>query len=198
MGIIAFLISLSFIITGVNIFINKDLFLLIENTFFIILYTLLGSIFFSFFYSNTFTLYINGNGGFVGTYLKSTFLGDLIETHELIIYYILILCILFCFLISINFHPVKFLLILKKIINIFKTKKENYTDKSEIINEYIPQDQIKNLIQKDLPFIKAENKNDTNIKFKLPHIDLLETPTKERNNLDKNETHDPEFLEKFC
>ena len=88
-GIIAFLISLSFMITGVNIFINKDLFLLIENTFFIILYTLLGSIFFSFFYSNTFTLYINGNGGFVGTYLKSTLLGSLIETHELIVYYLL-------------------------------------------------------------------------------------------------------------
>ena len=88
-GMIAFLISLSFMITGINIFINKDFFLLIENTFFIILYTLLGSIFFSFFYSNTFTLYINGNGGFVGTYLKSTFLGGLIETQELIIYYIL-------------------------------------------------------------------------------------------------------------
>ena len=32
----------------------------------------------------------------------------------------------------------------------------------------------------------------------MPHIDLLKTPTKkERNNLDKNEIHDPEFLEKI-
>ena len=197
-GIIAFLIASSFVITGINIFINKDFFLLIENSFFIILYTLLGSLFFTFFYHNTFTLYINGNGGFVGVYLNSTFLSSLIDSHELIVYYLLILGILSFFLISINFHPIKLYLILKKIFNIFKKNKKNYTDKSEIINEYIPQDQIKNLIQKDLPFIKAENKNDTNIKFKLPHIDLLKTPTKkERNNLDKNEIHDPEFLEKI-
>ena len=45
---------------------------------------------------------------------------------------------------------------------------KNYTDKSEIINEYIPQDEIKNLIQEDLPFIKSENKSETKIKFKLP------------------------------
>ena len=40
-------------------------------------------------------------------------------------------------------------------------KKENksYTDKSELISEYIPQEEIKNLIQEDLPFIKATNKN---------------------------------------
>ena len=78
-GIIAFLISLSFMITGVNIFVNKDLFLLIENTFFTILYTLLGSIFFSFFYSNTFTLYINGNGGFVGKFNRDTRVNSLLS-----------------------------------------------------------------------------------------------------------------------
>ena len=158
----------------------------------------MGSLFFTFFYHNTFTLYINGNGGFVGVYLNSTFLSSLIDSYELIVYYLLILGILSFFLISINFHTIKLYSILKKIFNVFKKNKKNYTDKSEIINEYIPQDQIKNLIQKDLPFIKAENKNDTNIKFKLPHIDLLKTPTKkERNNLDKNEIHDPEFLEKI-
>ena len=33
-----------------------------------------------------------------------------------------------------------------------KKMKKSYTDKSEIINEYIPQEEIKNLIQEDLPF----------------------------------------------
>ena len=33
------------------------------------------------------------------------------------------------------------------------------TNKNELINEYIPQEEIKNLIQEDLPFIKAENKS---------------------------------------
>ena len=68
-----------------------------------------------------------------------------------------------------------------------KRKEKNYTDKSEIINEYIPQDEIKNLIQEDLPFIKAENKTDTKIKFKLPSLDLLKTPSKKKRekNLSK-------------
>ena len=79
-----------------------------------------------------------------------------------------------------------------------RNKPKNYTDKSEIINEYIPQDEIKNLIQEDLPFIKNETKLENKISFKLPSIDLLKIPSKkERENLNKNETHDPNFLEKI-
>ena len=49
-----------------------------------------------------------------------------------------------------------------------------------------------------MPFIKSENKSETKIKFKLPSLDLLKIPTKkERENFEKNETHDPEFLEKI-
>ena len=54
------------------------------------------------------------------------------------------------------------------------------------------------MIQEDLPFIKAENKNDSKIKFKLPVIDLLKEPTKsERENSNKNDAFKPEFLEKI-
>ena len=79
---------------------------------------------------------------------------------------------------------------IKKILLFFlKREKKNYTDKSEVINEYIPQEQIKNLIQEDLPFIKAENKIDNKMKFKLPNLDLLKTPTKpHKENFDKIET----------
>ena len=49
-GLIAFLITITYIITGVNIFRKKEIFLIIENSFFIILYSLIGSLFFSFFY----------------------------------------------------------------------------------------------------------------------------------------------------
>ena len=49
-GLIAYLVSFTFIITGINIFKIKDFFLIIENTFFIILYSLFGTIFFSLFY----------------------------------------------------------------------------------------------------------------------------------------------------
>ena len=74
---------------------------------------------------------------------------------------------------------IKFFIFIKKIFNfLIRKDNKNYTDKSEIINEYIPQDEIKNLIQEDLPFIKSENKSETKIKFKLPSLDLLKTPTK--------------------
>ena len=81
-------------------------------------------------------------------------------------------------------------------------KKDNskpYTDKSEIISEYIPQDQIKDLIQEDLPFIKAEKiKENEKTTFKLPGLNLLKTPTKkEREQSSKEESHNSEFLEKI-
>ena len=71
-------------------------------------------------------------------------------------------------MISINFNVKNFISSLNKIyIILFKRKDKNYTNKNEIINEYIPQEEIKNLIQEDLPFIKAEagkvlNKQDLN------------------------------------
>ena len=82
------------------------------------------------------------------------------------------------FLISINFSPKKFVLILKNFDLFSKKENKNYTDKSEIINEYIPQDEIKNLIQEDLPFIKSENKIDEKVKFKLPSLELIKISNK--------------------
>ena len=198
-GLIAYLIPFTLTLTGINIFKTKDFFLFVENNFFIILYLLFGSLFFAHYYHGAYTLYINGNSGFVGQYLNQTFLKSLLLINESIFFYILILINLFFFLTSINFSPRNFFNFLKKIFYLFfKNDNKNYTDKSEIINEYIPQDQIKNLIQEDLPFIKNENQSETKIKFKLPSIDLLKIPTKkERENFEKNETHDPEFLEKI-
>jgi len=198
-GLIAYLIPFTLTLTGINIFKTKDFFLFVENNFFIILYLLFGSLFFAHYYHSAYTLYINGNSGFVGQYLNQTFLKSLLLINESIFFYILILINLFFFLTSINFSPRNFFNFVKKIFYLFfKNDNKNYTDKSEIINEYIPQDQIKNLIQEDLPFIKNENQSETKIKFKLPSIDLLKIPTKkERENFEKNETHDPEFLEKI-
>ena len=103
------------------------------------------------------------------------------------------------FLISIDLNLKKFQSFFKKIINFTKKSNKNYTDKSEIINEYIPQDEIKNLIQEDLPFIKADKiKENERTKFKLPNLELLNAPSKkERENLNKEESHNPEFLEKI-
>ena len=198
-GLIAYLIPFTLIFTGINIFKSKDFFLFIENNFFTILYLLFGTLFFAHYYSDTYALFINGNSGFVGQYLNQTFLQSLILINEDIFFYILILIIFIFFLVSINFNVAKFFLFIKKILTFFtKNDNKNYTDKSEIISEYIPQDEIKNLIQEDLPFIKSENNLETKIKFKLPDLELLKVPTKkERENFEKNETHNPEFLEKI-
>ncbi len=198
-GLTAHLIPFTLIITGINILKSKDFFLFIENIFFTILYLIFGSLFFSHYYSDTYALYINGNGGFVGQYLNDTFLKSLILINKDIGFYILILFILMPFLLSINFNLRNFITSIKKKLNLFSNKEnKNYTDKSEIISKYIPQDEIKNFIQEDLPFIKNENQSETKIKFKLPNLDLLKIPTKkEREIFEKNETHNPKFLEKI-
>ena len=96
-GLVAYLISLTLIFTGMNIFNSKEFFLLIENIFFSVIYCIFGSLFFTHFHSKTFTLYINGNGGFVGLYLDKSFLNNLIQINEIFFYYLLIFLILFFF-----------------------------------------------------------------------------------------------------
>ena len=156
-GLISYLFSFTLIFTGINIFKEKDFFLIIENIFYSIIYSIFGTLFLTHFYSNAFTLYINGNGGFIGTYLNESFLKSLIQINETIFYYILAIVTFVLFLISINFHPIKVYKIIKKLFQVFNKNEKNYTNKNEVISEYIPQDEIKNLIQEDLPFIKAEN-----------------------------------------
>ena len=61
-----------------------------------------------------------------------------------------------------------------------------------MISEFIPQDEITNLIQEDLPFIKNENKNtNKKAKFKLPSIDLLKIPTEK----DKGKLRDDDYID---
>ena len=199
-GVISYLIPLTLIFTGINIFKLKQIFFSVENIFFGILYIIFGSIFFNLFYNEAFEFYINGNGGFVGEFLSNSFLGKIFLIYENISFYILIFLVFSFFLLSINFKLNLFLQNIKKIYSyIFSKEQKNYTNKSEIIDEYIPQDQIKNLIQEDLPFIK-ENKNDIGNKQKyiLPELKLLKIPSKsERNETNKNQNYDSEFLEKI-
>ena len=199
-GLIALLIPFSIIFTGINIILKKKIFLMIESFFYTILYSLFGSLFLCTFYPNAFTLYINGNGGFIGNYLDSTFLSSIIGIHLQVSYYFLILIILIFFLISIQFKINYFFKLINKIFIFLSTKKyKNYTNKNEIINEFIPQEEIKSLIQEDLPFIKNEtNENSKRVRFKLPSIDLLKIPSlKEREKLRDEDFIDSEFLEKI-
>ena len=199
-GLIALLIPFTLIFSGINIVLNKKIFLIFESIFYSVLYSSFGSLFFSFFYPTAFNLYINGNGGFIGKYLETTFLTSLININSQISYYLLILIILILFLISIHFKISYFYKIIKKLFRLIFVKKEkSYTNENEIISEFIPQEEITNLIQEDLPFIKSENKSPSKkIRFKLPTIDLLKIPTqKDRGKLKDEDYIDSEFLEKI-
>ena len=199
-GLASYFLPITFLFTGINIFLKKDLFILIENFFYSIFYLIFATLFLDHFYKEAFTLYINGNGGFVGLYLDQTFLKSLIMINENVFYYVLFIFIIFFFLISINFNPKNFYSSLSKFFNFFYSKNtKNYTDRSELISEYIPQEQIKNLIQEDLPFIKAEKiTSSIKQKFNLPNINLLKSPSKqEREKNNEEDSNDPEFLEKI-
>ena len=200
LGLVVYLIPFSFFLTGISIFKKKKIFLIIQSIFYTISYCVIGSLFFSYFYNIGFNLHINGNGGFVGNYLNQSYLNNIIHSYENITYYFLIVVTFFLFLLSIDFNPKNFFSALKKINQLFFKKKErNYTSQNELINEYIPQEEIKNIIQDDLPFIKAETKPSLGTaRFKLPSIDLLKVPSKEeRKKLKENENNDSAFLEKI-
>ncbi len=199
-GLISFLIPFSLIFTGVNIFFNKKILIIIESLFYITLYSFFGSFFYSVYYPDSFKLYINGNGGFIGNYLESTFLNSLINLNIHFSYYLILLSILIIFLISIQFKILSFYRLTIKILGLLILKKsKNYTNKNELINEFIPQEEIQNLIQEDLPFIKNNEKNkNKKIKFQLPSVDLLKIPSKkDRTKLNDEDYIDSEFLEKI-
>ena len=135
-GIISYLLSVTLVITGINVFRIKDLFLIIGNIFYSILYCIFGSLFFDYSYQETFELYINGNGGFVGQYLSQTFFGDILNLQKIISYYFLMFLIISFFLISINFSPKGFWSFIKKTLDYIKSNKnKSYADKSEVIND---------------------------------------------------------------
>ena len=115
-GLTSFLFSFTLIFTGINIFSNKDLFLIIENTFYSILYLIFGSLFFSYFYNTAFALFINGNGGFIGIYLSDNIFKNLIIFNEIISYYFLIILVSTLFLLSINFKIKKVFIFFKKFV----------------------------------------------------------------------------------
>ena len=72
-GLITLLIPFTLIFSGINIILNKKIFLILESIFYTVLYSSFGSLFFSFFYPTAFNLYINGNGGFIGKIFRNNF-----------------------------------------------------------------------------------------------------------------------------
>ena len=129
-GLISYLIPITFIFSGISIFNKKKIYLIIENSFFITIYCSFGSLFFSTFHTETFELYINGTGGFLGNYLSETFLKNITSPYTEFFYYFLILITVVFFLISINFKIKNFISTFKRTTKfILKTNQKNYKNK---------------------------------------------------------------------
>ena len=188
-GLISFLISLTIFFTGVNLFRKKKFLIIIENLFYTVLYSIFGSLFLAVYHSNSYWLSINGNGGFVGKFLESTFFSSLINLNEKISYYILILISLIIFLISISFSIKFFFNLFRNFFNSNINQKSN-EENQEINTDYQFETSNKeNLIQEDLPFNKVTSEQKkTNKKFKLPSIDFLKNPSKKER--ERNQTED--------
>jgi len=195
-GLISFLISFTIFFTGFNVIKNKNFLVIIENLFYSILYSILGSFFFATYYSNSFWLYINGNGGFVGNFLNNTFLTNLVNLNKDISYYVLIILIIIIFFISINFS-------LKFMLNVFrfflnKFRKKKYEKPISYVQEEDGQfiEDVKLPVQENLPFQTKKNENSN--KFKLPNINFLKKPTKIDREKNLNEDKiDENTLEKI-
>ena len=189
-GLVSFFISFTIFFTGINLIKNKKFLIIIENIFYLIFYSILGSLFFNTFYPNSFWLSINGNGGFVGNFLQNTFLSNLINLNKDISYYILLILIIFLFLVSINFSISFLKNFFKTLFIIIKKRKKdeikNFANNQNVIES--TSESSEKLIQEDLPFNKKPSENQIKYKFKLPSIDFLKKPTKSER--DKNLSED--------
>ena len=196
-GLISYLIPVTLIFTGIYIFRSKKIFILLRNLFYTILYIILGSFFFSFFYKETFWLTINGNGGFVGSYLNNSFLQDFTKINQMVAYYFLVILILLIFLISINFKLKLLPKLIGSLLIFFKKKEEKLinTDIEANTNKEDVFDKDENRTQENFAFNeKTKNKK---ITFKLPKDNILNEP---KNNVDKPKNEldiSEDFLEKI-
>ena len=195
-GLVAYLVPITLFFSGLNILVHKKNIILVDNLFFCIFYVLFGSLFFSYYIDQSFFLTINGNGGFVGIFLKESFLKSVLEINENIFYYILIAITLVFFLISINFKVSQIFLLLKLIKIFFKDKKKEQTGEKNLFNDNIinSEEDQKIRVQDSLPFDQKVNTN--NKKFLLPDLKLLSSPSKNEKIAKKNEDINEEFLEK--
>ena len=198
-GLVSILVSITFVITGINVVRTKKLILILQNPFYLILYVILGSLFFAVYYPESFWLTINGNGGFVGKQLSETFLVSFVNLNKQISYFLLVISIGILFLISINLNIYWFFNLIKKIFLKLFSKKYNNLNNNEKVNyedENFSEVYTKQ-IQEDLPFANNENQN-IKKKFKLTPIDFLKLPTKSerKNEINENDVNQ-DFLEKI-
>ena len=181
-GLISFLIPFSLCFTGISIAINKNLIIIIESIFYIIVYILLATLFFSIFYKESYWLIINGNNGFVGNLMSESIFINLLNINKTTSYYLLIFFIFLFFLLSSSFKISHIYIFFKFFKKLLFSKKDNLEhNDNQIVNEKTNESLNKALIQEDL-FTSSKKNLTTEVKLKLPLIDFLKKPEKQANN----------------
>ena len=195
-GLTSFLIPFTIIITGLNIVLKKNLIIFFESLFFVVLYSLIGSIYLSFFYQDSFLLSISGNGGFVGNFLNVVLFKKLLIFNEQISYFCLLLLFMFLFLMSINFKLYYLIIALKFL---FKKRTNNKTLVNNKENTDIDLPKINSDIQENFTFDNfSQLKNEKQNKIKLPLINFLKGETNESVKKDiSRSNYDQKSLEKI-
>ncbi len=197
-GLISYLVPFTLIFSGVKILISKKQVILIDNLFCCILYITSGTLLFSTFKDQSFFLTINGNGGFVGLFLKETFLISIININNKLSFYTLLFLTFILFMISINFRLSQFLYFISKLKRLSFLSKDNSISEDKINNEeknIRPNKETTQRIQDSFSF---NEKNSTiNKKFLLPEIKFLKSPAKNEKVAKKNENINEDFLEKI-
>ena len=195
-GLISFLIPITIIITGANVLFKKKILLFFENLFFIVLYSLVGSIYLSLFYKDSFFLSISGNGGFIGNFLAESFIKEIVIINEDISYYFLITFIIILFLQSINFK-FNYLILFKNFLFKRNTKKEKSLQQKQIYESNLIQSETD--VQENFTFDNfSQQKNQRKNFIKLPPSEFLIAHPKEKNKINLSQTnYDKKSLEKI-
>ncbi|MBD1157920.1 DNA translocase FtsK [Pelagibacterales bacterium SAG-MED17] len=197
-GLISLLVPISFFFISLSVIVEKKILHVVESLFFIILYSITGTLFFTVFHTETYWLLINGNNGFIGNLFEETFIVNLINLNNQISYFILIILTLLFFLLSINFKFKYFKFIFKIFTNNRKMPSKNIIESYDenVINEdnYISNE---TRVQENFSFEKNIKQTGKKIiKYKLPSIDFLKIPSKKDKHLSENKI-DEKILEKI-
>ena len=198
-GLISFLLTATLFVTGINIFFKKELKIILQNFFYVVLYIFFGTIFLTIFYFNSFWLPINGNGGFIGNTFSKGFVENMLLINKDISYYFMLISTLLLFFKSINFNIKSFVNLVKKIT---LKKKQNTSLQNKVINndvyKSIDEEQVES-VQENFSFNQNTNQNKiTKLKYKQPSIEFLNIASKEeRSRKSDDQNYDSNSLEKI-
>ena len=197
-GLVSFIFAASILVTGFNVIVKRKLMIIVENLFFIICYIIVGTIFLSIFYFDSFWLPVNGNGGFVGSILSKNFLVDIIYLNKDLSYSFFVVVFFLLFFKSINLSLKNTFLFIKSFFKKRTPKGEIQNQKLDINNNINEMD-IKQT-QENFSFSQnnSERTQIVNNKYRIPKIDFLNVASKEeKQKKTEEQNYDAESLERI-